>query len=222
MMNLPKYLIAPILALTVIACQQNKDPKTTDTIAGAADTTQPDAAKATDTAAVDLPGDKPVPLVQLIVPGTSIGQTSLNESSENVHKRLGKPDSGDAAMGKSISVWYAGHDTTGNVTQMYFSRGQGDDETKRVKQIRVTSPFFKLNSKVFAGVPFKNVSGIYQLKKVATFTDKGSNHTLYDDTKAGIAFDADDKGIITGITVHEPGREAASTYLPFFSTLKML
>jgi hypothetical protein len=76
------------------------------------------------------PGDKPVPQAQLIVPGISIGQTTINESGESVHKRLGTPDGGDAAMGKSVSIWYANHDTTGYVTQMYFSRGQGNDEDK--------------------------------------------------------------------------------------------
>jgi hypothetical protein len=83
--------------------------------------------------------------------GVSIGQTTINESGENVHKRLGTPDGGDAAMGKSVSIWYANHDTTGYVTQMYFSRGQGNDEIKRVKQIRVTSPFFKINNEVHTG-----------------------------------------------------------------------
>ncbi|MEB0260838.1 MULTISPECIES: hypothetical protein [unclassified Mucilaginibacter] len=46
--------------------------------------------------------------------------------------------------------------------------------------------------------------------------------SLYDDSKGGIAFDVDDKDIITGITVHEPGRGAASTYLHLFSDLKPL
>lgn len=219
-MNIPKYLILPMLALAVVGCQQNKAPKSTDTVAKNTDTTVSDNTKVADTTTVDLPGDKPVPLAYLIVPGISIGQTTINESGENVHKRLGTPDGGDAAMGKSISIWYANHDTTGYVTQMYFSRGQGDDEIKRVKQIRVTSPAFKISNKVYTGTPFKSVWASYKLKKVATFTDKGGNRSLYDDVKGGIAFDVDDKDIITGITVHEPGREAASTYLPFFSSLK--
>ncbi|WP_454804222.1 hypothetical protein [Mucilaginibacter phyllosphaerae] len=221
-MNVPKYLIIPALALAVTACQQNKTPNATESVATSADTAQADSTKPNDTTAVDLPGDKPVPLAQLIVPGISIGQTTINESAENVHKKLGTPDGGDAAMGKSISIWYANHDTTNNVTQMYFSRGQGNDEVKRVKQIRVTSPFFKINSKVFTGTPFKNVQSIYNLKKVATFTEKGAKRNLYDDSKAGIGFDMDDNGIITGITVHEPGRGAALTYLPFFSDLKIM
>lgn len=219
-MKFSKYLMLPILAVSVGACHQNTAPKSTDNLAQS--NSASDSTKMPDTTTVDMPGDKPVPLSQVIVPGISIGQTAINESSEDVHKKLGKPDAGDAAMGKSVSIWYAGHDTTGYVTQMYFSRGQENDEIKRVKQIRITSPAFKISSKVYTGTPFKNVRATYKLTKAATFTDKRKELSLYDDVKAGIAFDVDDKGIITGITVHEPGREAAATYLPFFNDLKQL
>lgn len=221
-MKISKYLILPVLALSVTACQQNKAPKSTDTVTKADTISNTDTTKTADTTTIDMPGDKPVPLAQLIVPGISVGQTAINQSGEDVHKKLGTPDGGDAAMGKSVSIWYANHDTTGYVTQMYFSRGQGNDEVKRVKQIRVTSPFFKISSKVYVGTRFKNVWSAYKLTKVAMFTDKGKALSLYDDVKGGIAFDVDEKDIITGITVHEPGREAASTYLPFFSDLKQL
>lgn len=221
-MNSSKYFIAPMLAMALISCKQKTTTTTADSVVTKTDSSHSDTIKSIDTNTVDLPGDKPVPLAQLIVPGVSLGQTIINESGENVHKRLGTPDGGDAAMGKSISIWYANHDTTGNVTQMYFSRGQGDDEVKRVKQIRVTSPAFKINSKLYVGVPLKSVWPLYKLKKAATFTDNGDKRSLYDDIKVGIAFDVDDKDIITGITVHEPGREVASTYLPFFSNLKSL
>jgi hypothetical protein len=217
-MKLLKYLF--ILALAVTSCKQKTSPTTAGAITR--DTTTSDTAKTNDTTAADLPGDKPVPLAQLIVPGISVGQTAINESSENIHKKLGKPDGGDAAMGKSISIWYANHDTTGYVTQMYFSRNMGNDETSRVKQIRVTSPWFKISNKIHAGVPFNSVEPAYKLKKVALFADKGQQRSLYDDVKGGISFEVNDKGIITSIAVHEPGREAASTYLPFFSNLKML
>jgi hypothetical protein len=222
-MNSSKYFIVPVLAMALFSCKQKNAPASADTTVNNTDTSHSDSIiKSVDTNAVDLPGDKPIPLAQLVVPGVSLGQTTINESGENIHKRLGTPDGGDAAMGKSISIWYANHDTTGYVTQMYFSRGQGNDEVKRVKQIRVTSPAFKITNKLHTGVSFKNTSSLYALKKVATFSDKGSNRTLYDDVKAGIAFDVDDKDMITGITVHEPGREAASTYLPFFSNVKTL
>jgi hypothetical protein len=222
-MNSSKYFIVPVLALSLFSCKQKTASTSVDTVSNKKDTVQSDSIiKAADTSVVKLPADQPIPLAQLVVPGVSLGQTTVNENGESIHKRLGTPDAGDAAMGKSISIWYANHDTTGYVTQMYFSRGQGDDDIKRVKQIRVTSPVFKINSKLHTGVPLKSVWPLYHLKKVATFTDKGGKRSLYDDINGGIAFDVDDKDIITGITVHEPGREAASTYLPFFASLKAL
>ncbi|QHS55024.1 hypothetical protein GWR56_05530 [Mucilaginibacter sp. 14171R-50] len=209
-----RYLFIPLLAIIVISCKQK--PASTADNSQAEDTT----VNKVDTAVVDLPGDKPIPLAQLVVPGISLGQTTINESSENIYTRLGKPDAGDAAMGKSIAIWYANHDTTGYVTQMYFSRDMGNDETSRVKQVRVTSPVFKVTNKLHTGAPLKDAMALYHLKKVATFTDKGNSRSLYDDAKAGIGFEADDKNIITGITVHEPGKDVTTTYLPFFADLK--
>ena len=52
---------------------------------------------------------KPVSVAQLVVPGKSIGQTKLKEDAVLVYKKLGRPDAGDAAMGKSLATWYAGH-----------------------------------------------------------------------------------------------------------------
>ncbi|MCO5936848.1 hypothetical protein NAF17_14995 [Mucilaginibacter sp. RB4R14] len=47
-----------------------------------------------------MPGYKPVPLAQLVVPGISVGQTAINQSGEDVHKKEGTPGGCDAAMGK--------------------------------------------------------------------------------------------------------------------------
>jgi hypothetical protein len=219
-MRFTKNLIIPILAVALFSCKQKATQTTTDTAKHNTDSSNTDTIRTTDTTALDLPGDKPVPLKLLIVPGVSLGQTTINEGSENIYKRLGKPDAGDAAMGKSIGIWYANHDTTGYVTQMYFSRDMGNDETSRVKQVRINSPAFKVNNKLHVGVPFTNAKALYKLTKLGTFEEKGGKHTLYDDNKAGIAFETDDKNVISGITVHEPGRDVATTYLPFFPSLK--
>jgi hypothetical protein len=215
-MSTCKYLFLLILAASLASCKpkggknHNKQPA-------------PDSPKATDTAVkLDIPYDMPVPLSQLIVPGISVGQTAINEASESVHKKLGRPDGGDAAMGKSISIWYANHDTASYQTQMYFSRDMGNDETSRVKMIRITSPWFKVSNSLFTGRPVKIAQDQFRLKKIATFTDKGNTYTIYDDQQGGISFEADEKGTCTGITVHQPGREATGTYLPFYSNLKIL
>jgi hypothetical protein len=221
-MHFRRYIIIPILAAALLSCKQKGTNTTADTTISKTDTlkSNTDTIRAANTTAVDLPGDKPIPLKLLIVPGVSLGQTIINEASENIYKRFGRPDAGDAAMGKSISIWYANHDTTGYVTQMYFSTNMGNDDTKRVKQVRINSPAFKINTKVHVGAPFTYAKALYKLTKAGTFEENGSPRSLYDDNKAGIAFETDDKNMITGITVHQPGRDVTTTYLPFFPSLK--
>jgi hypothetical protein len=103
---------------------------------------------------------------------------------------------------------------------MYFSHNMGNDETSRVKQIRVTSPWFRVSGKIYAGMPVKNAQETYKLKKVAKFRERGNQRTLYDDVSSGIAFDVNNKELITGITIHVPGREVTATYLAFFPDLE--
>jgi len=220
-MNIRSFIILPAIAFTLIACQQSKTSNVNESVFSSADSADSDSINPDSVEATEQAGDRPDGMTQLIVSGKSIGQISINESGENVHKQLGKPDGGDAAMGKSISIWYANHDTTSFVTKIYFSRGHGNDEIKRVKQIRVTSPFFKLRADIYTGKPLMKAKALYQLEKVATFTERGHIRILYDDLRAGIAFDVDDKDLITGLTVHEPGRSVSTTYLDFFSDLKL-
>ncbi|WP_377117615.1 hypothetical protein [Mucilaginibacter litoreus] len=210
-----RYIIVPIIALTFLACKQRDkaaDNEKTDSVNNTQQTT--------DTANTDLPGDNSVPLAQLIVPGVSLGQTALNESSENVIKRLGQPDGGDAAMGKSVSVWYADHNKKGYATHMFFSRDMGNDDTARVKDIRISSPAFKINTKLYTGVLLKNAEAVYKLRKVGAFTVNNSERNIFDDAASGIAFDADRSGTITGIMVHEKGKTALPAYMAFFDTVK--
>ena len=214
-MNTYKYLITSIAAIAVMASCQPKGGKNYNK------TTNPDSSKTADTSQpADMPGDKPVPLSQLIVPGISVGQVAINEGSESVHEKLGRPDAGDAAMGKSVSIWYANHDTTGYQTQIYFSRDMGNDETARVKQIRVTSPFFKVTEDLFTGQPFKTAAGQFKLVKMGTFSSNGKTYTIYDDKATGISFEEDADGKCTGITIHNPGRDVTGTYLTFFPNLQ--
>lgn len=215
MKNARKYLIVPIVALAMLSCKQKITSTTESTVQSAAakaDTIISD----TNITPGEMPEDKPVPVALLIVPGTSVGQTSLNEKAEEVINKLGKPDASDAAMGKSLAVWYAGHDTSAYKTQIFFSRNMGVDDTARVQQIRITSPAFKVNNKVYAGMPLKNATAFYKLVKVGQFKEKGNSYTIYDDVTKGIAFDADSKDNISGIAIYEPGRATKSPHLPFY------
>jgi hypothetical protein len=214
-MNANKYVLILLIVGTLGSCAQpNADTTGSDTTS--TNTT------ITDTTALDTPGAEHVPLAQVIVPGISIGQTTLNESAENIIKRIGKPDASDAAMGKSLSTWYAKHNTAGYQTQLFFSRQMGVDETSRVKQIRITSPWFKTAGALHVGTPFKNLFANFKLSKVATYREKGTTYAVYDDENAGIAFETDDKDLCSGIIVHEPKTTVTANYAAFHPTTKLL
>ena len=163
-------------------------------------------------------GQKSVPATQLIVPGKSIGQTKLKEDDKLVFERLGRPDNGDAAMGKSLATWYAALNPSGYQTQVFFSRYMGgmDDITSRVKQIRVTSPYFKTVEGIGAGSTLKQIHTFFKARKTAAFTENKQRYFIYD-THKGIAFESNASGKCTGVIVYLLGGRGGFTYLPFHS-----
>ncbi len=140
---------------------------------------------------------------QLIVPGKSIGQTRLDDDMDQVIARLGKPDGGDAAMGKSTSVWYTDHDTAKASTTIFASRQMGTaDEKARVKQIRVSSPWFKTADGVMTGADKATIEKAYpHLAKAGSPIAKD---TVYADKAAGIAFEFDGQDKCSAIIVMLP------------------
>jgi len=156
---------------------------------------------------------------RLIVPGKSIGQITLNESAATIVARLGKPDFSDAAMGKNVSIWYVDHSKNGYSTHMYFLTNMGIDDTSRVKAIRVSSPSFKTQNHLYAGVLIADAKKLYKLDSLSTFKINGDRRALYDDAAAGIAFDIDRSGNIIGIALHEPGKSVINAYNAFFEEL---
>jgi hypothetical protein len=210
------YLFAVLIAATTVSCRQKTS--TNQTEKQVADTQKTIAAKQNSSTT----NNNIIMADRLILPGKSIGKTAINEDGEDIIKRLGKPDAGDAAMGKSVSIWYAKHDTAGYITQIYFTKQMGVDDTSRAKLIRVTSPWFKVKEDVNVGAPVKNAMGKLRLVKIGEGNGRQGPYTLYDDAKSGIAFEADNKGTCTGITIHEPGKKLAPNYLAFFPNLKML
>ncbi|WP_091378206.1 hypothetical protein [Mucilaginibacter mallensis] len=186
--------------------------------------------KATDTAATevnitDTTGEKPVPVEQLILPGQSIGTIDINENSDSVFRKLGKPDAGDTAMGKSLSTWYTKHDISGYKTQIFFSKQMGAaDEVSQVKQIRITSPWFKTMDYMSAGMHLQTIESKkeFNLKKSAQYTDGGKLYFIYDDADAGIAFEIDDKNVCAGIIIHEPRKDATASYIAFHPNTQII
>lgn len=161
--------------------------------------------------------EKQVIAAALIVPGKSIGHITLRENADSVYKALGKPDSGDAAMGKSLSTWYANHNPTGYQTQIFCSRYMGSpaENTSRVKQIRVTSPFFKTKEGIGTGAVLAQVQAKFKVIKTASYSNKKPPYDIYD-SKNGIAFEISDKKC-TAVIIYLPGDRGGINYLPFHS-----
>jgi hypothetical protein len=164
----------------------------------------------------------------LIIPGKSISLISLNENAEKVFQLLGKPDSADAAMGKSLVTWKSksGDGGSGIASQIniFFSRNMGaDDEASKVKHVRITSPDFYTAENVHIGSQLNVIMQHYPLaKQVASYTSSETNKQVivYDDIHKGIAFETDHNNRCIGITVHEPDKKAFETYISFFRDIK--
>jgi hypothetical protein len=209
-----RYSLIILAGIGLMACNQSPKTKITVDSTTVADTLKP----AKDTPALS----KPVAAEKLIIPGKSIGQTTLNKDATEVFKRLGKPDAGDAAMGKALSIWYAGHDTTGYQTMIYTARQMGtqDDEAK-VKHIRVTSPWFMTAEGIHNGSTLQQINKVYEVKKSATFTLKKEPYTIYHSAK-GIDFEIDPQQVCRGIIVLDAGPLTGQVYLPFYSDMKVV
>ena len=202
-----------IAALLLGACSQQA-PSQAPT-ATPATTPTPGQPATPPTSQADTPAHTAaIPQAQLIVPAHSIGLTHLNEPDDSVAKRLGTPDDGDAAMGKSLSTWYANHNPKGYSTSIFFVRQMGVEEVSRVQQIRITSPWFKTKEGICVGTDSTTISKHYILKATQQFTNNGSPATEYS-SPSGIAFELDNTGHCIGIIVRHPG--AGDPYLSFHS-----
>ena len=165
-----------------------------------------------------------------IFPGVSIGCIKLNQTTGDVIKALGQPDSSDAAMGKSLMKWFSkptgkGIDTAVNSISVFSSSDFGSkDERRKIIHIRITSPYFKTPEHVGCGSTLTFIKMQYPAIKKATanFSDKTTGKTvqIYDEIKQGIAFEINEATKCIGITVHLPGKKAWESYFVEYGPLK--
>jgi len=150
----------------------------------------------------------------LITPGKSIGHIVLNDDVQNVIKRLGKPDSSDAAMGSSLMVWYANHNSAGSRTAVFAHHNMGgkDESVSYVQKILVTSPQFKTNDGIGVGTTKEDIQKVYTLKPTSSYTNKTGKVQVYTDLAKGISFEIDGSGKCIGVVVHK-ANDTASAYL---------
>ncbi len=169
-----------------------------------------------DVVAVEKVADK-----QLIVPGKSIGHIFLEQTTDSVLILLGRPDDGDAAMGKATATWYAKSEETGGrnykyATSVFSVRNMADTVSPKsiVKQIRVTSSFFKTAAGIGTGKGLGDIMQAFpDIKRVSGYAIGSDTFYIYDLQKAGISFEIDTEKICVGVLVHEPGQQGFQTYL---------
>lgn len=150
----------------------------------------------------------------LIVPGSSIGNMSLETDAATIYERLGKPDAGDAAMGKAVSTWYDDHDPTGSALSIYTVRDVGNSPTNMIKQIRVTAPGFKTMQGIGPSSTLSEIQGVFNLEKNRGYKNDQSNVAVYSD-QSGISFEIDDRQKCVGIVVYTKGNFERDTYFRF-------
>ncbi|MES2456736.1 MAG: hypothetical protein V4594_14380 [Bacteroidota bacterium] len=194
MRRLPFYITTALFF--AIGCSSEQDSNTHDSTAVIA---LADESKTPDT-------------VLLLVPGKSAGNIRLNEDTEPIHRALGKPDAGDAAMQKAVAIWYKDHDPKSYATAIYSVRDTGDSPVARVKQIRSTSPLYRTSSGIGVSSALEDIQKEFIVKEVPDYT--GEKGVKIYDSKDGVAFEIGTDLKCQAILVHPAGEEIKATYLP--------
>lgn len=149
----------------------------------------------------------------LIHPGLAVGGIRLQEADTALMQRYGTPDYSDAAMGKAVLLWYT--DTTDghpNTLSVFVSRDMGNDETARIRRIRVTSPLFETAKAIRTGSALPEITAAYTVTLRESYETGGTAYTVYDGAD-GIAFELDTTNHCVAIIVHAK-EDTAATYLP--------
>jgi hypothetical protein len=166
-----------------------------------------------DTIASETPDTVEANKDLLLQPGSSAGKISIGQDAEQVYALLGKADAGDAAMQKSVSIWYEDHNPNSYATAIYTVRDTGDKPAARIQQVRVTSPAFKTADAIGVSSSLEEIKKKYKVKKVTDVTDSGAPLEMYD-SMAGIAFETDTKGICKAVIIHNANEALKTTSLP--------
>ena len=153
-----------------------------------------------------------------IIPGKSLGKILLNENATAVLDSLGKPDSGDAAMGKAISTWNKGD---GNLLTLYTSTQMGVENFSRIKAIRSLSKDFKTVDNLGVSSSLDDLKRYYRLTPIGKFTFNGKHYFLYT-TPKGIAFEIGMDQKCNGVLLYLQDTDPENFYIPIYPDFKKL
>lgn len=139
-----------------------------------------------------------------ITPGEGIGRVLLGERLDDVHANLGAPKLSDAAMGGRLwEVWRSGTAFDGRrqngseELEIYFTRERSDlGGPSLVRQIRVSSPFFRTPSGISIHNSFSEIIASFpnlRIDEELTYAlSEGRSEKEYEmfvDRTRGIAFE---------------------------------
>ena len=179
---------------------------------------------------VQSPGQPPSDTLssdRIITPGTSIGQTFLEESPDTLIAILGKPDYEDAAMGKAWLTWFGKkRDEHNNSTELnvFLTYRDSSMTKKAVRQIRTTSSWFLLQDSLHVYASFPAIKSAFPaIKYSGEYKEAGRLFKIYDDLDQGIAFETVTAGgqtLCTAILIHVPGKPLTAVYFPIHGEQK--
>jgi hypothetical protein len=140
----------------------------------------------------------------VITPGVGIGRVLLGQRLDEVHASLGAPKLSDAAMGGRLwEIWRSGTAFNGKrqngpeELEIYFTRERSDlGGPSLVRQIRVSSPFFRTPSGVSIRSSFSEISESFpnlRIDEELTYALSGGRNEkefeMFVDRTRGIAFE---------------------------------
>lgn len=163
----------------------------------------------------------------LVAPGRSLGNITLGAAPETL-TTLGPPATTDAAMQKAWATWY-GKATTGARTQLdVYTAVSGADMRKTIQMVRATSPFFHTVGGIRPGSTLAAVRkscGPFTLAGTYSSGPAKATRYLYDNARAGIAFETDGTSATshcTAVLVHLPGKAIKTSYASVLAYLQDL
>ncbi|PST83504.1 hypothetical protein C7T94_13190 [Pedobacter yulinensis] len=159
-----------------------------------------------------------IPEQKLVVPGAAVGMLDIGTDMQEIFQKLGKPDAGDAAMGRAWSVWYH-PDSTSQVNDdelnLFSAYADSGMVKKEVRQIRVTSPEYRTDLGIGVGSPYEEMKKQYPaVREVQRLVNmrRGDTLVVYDDVQQGIAFDVCKRRVFA-LTVHRRSTPMQHGYL---------
>lgn len=210
------------LGLMVSACQNGADHSSGE---AQSDTTVP--APRPEGSRPERPASDTLSADRIITPGTSIGQTFLEERPDTLMAILGKPDFQDAAMGKAWLTWFGKkRDEHNNQTELnvFLTYQDSTMSEKVVRQIRTTSSWFLLQDSLHVYAAFSQIKNAFpDIKYSGKYTEDGRQFKIYDDLDQGVAFEtvtASGQTLCTAILVHVPGTPLNSVFFPIHGDRK--